>query len=56
MQEPVNYAGDCLRLVGYIVYHNPWPVIEDQQMKDSHDRVNRIWEDEFHNSIDTDHR
>lgn len=55
MQEPVNYANDCLRLVGYIVYHNPWPMIEDQPMKDAHNQVNRIWQEEFHNSIDTDH-
>ena len=55
MQEPLNYAADCLRLVGYIVYHDPWPMVEDQKMTDAHDRVNEMWTDEFDSQIDADH-
>ncbi len=30
MQEPSNYTDDCLRLVGYVIYHDPWPIVEDK--------------------------
>ena len=55
MQEPLKYAADCIRLVGYVIYHDPWPMIEDKTMKNSCDRVDQIWKDEFQCNIDTDH-
>jgi len=55
MQEPSKYADDCLRLVGYIVYHDPWPIVEDKNMKKSCDQVDQIWKDEFKCEIEMDH-
>ncbi len=55
MQEPFNYEADCLRLVGYVIYHDPWPIIEDKNMKKSCDQIDQIWKDEFQCEIEIDH-
>ncbi len=55
MQEPLNYEADCLRLVGYIIYHEPWPMVEDETMKKSSQEVDQIWNDEFQCGIELDH-
>ena len=55
MQEPLKYEADCLRLVGYVIYHDPWPVDEDNKMVQSCDKIDRIWKDEFQCEIETDH-
>ncbi|CAF4669346.1 unnamed protein product, partial [Rotaria sp. Silwood2] len=55
MQEPLNYAADCIRLVGYVIFHHPWPIIEDDTMKKSCDKVDAIWKQEFDSDITTDH-
>ncbi|CAF4358827.1 unnamed protein product, partial [Rotaria sordida] len=55
MQEPLKYAADCLRFVGYIIFHAPWPIIEDKQMKKENDRKNNIWKEEFQSEISMDH-
>jgi hypothetical protein len=55
MQEPSKYTDDCLRLVGYVIYHDPWPIVEDKTMKKSCDQVDQIWKDEFKCQIETDH-
>jgi hypothetical protein len=53
MQEPLNYEVDCLRLVGYVIYHDPWPIVEDENMKKLCDEVDQIWKDEC--GIEFDH-
>jgi hypothetical protein len=50
MQEPSNYEADCLRLVGYTIYHDPWSIVEDQNTKKSCDQ---IWRHEFKCEIET---
>ena len=55
MQEPLNYEADCLRLVGYVIYHDPWPIIADKNMKKSCNHVDRLWKEEFRRDINTDH-
>ncbi len=55
MQEPLNYEADCLRLVGYIIYHDPWPIFEDENMKKSSDQIDQIWNEEFQCGIEFDH-
>jgi hypothetical protein len=55
MQEPLNYAADCIRLVGYVIYHNPWPMIEDETMKEARDQTDNVWKNEFQADIMTDH-
>jgi hypothetical protein len=55
MQEPLNYAADCVRLVGYVIYHSPWPMIKDDTMKKALSQSDNIWEDEFDVDIRTDH-
>ncbi|CAF3661931.1 unnamed protein product [Adineta steineri] len=55
MQQPLEYVADCRRLVGYVIYHNPWPIIGDKIMKKSCDQINQIWKDEFRRDIETDH-
>jgi hypothetical protein len=55
MQEPLNYAADCNRLVGYVIFHSTWPMIEDDTMKKSHKQTGDIWKKEFDTEITTDH-
>ncbi|CAF4863740.1 unnamed protein product [Rotaria sp. Silwood1] len=55
MQEPLKYTADCLRLVGYIMFHAPWPIIEDKKIKKKSDRTDNIWKEEFQSEISTDH-
>ncbi|CAF1155818.1 unnamed protein product [Adineta steineri] len=55
MQEPLNYRADCIRFVGYVVNHAPWPMIEDDIMKKTSDRSDDIWKNEFQADIETDH-
>lgn len=43
MQEPLKYEADCLRLVGYVISHDPWPVVEDSQMKQTCETIDQIW-------------
>ena len=55
MQEPLNYEADCLRLVGYVIYHDPWPIVEDKDMEKSCNQDVQIWKDEFQCDLETDH-
>ncbi|CAF2738746.1 unnamed protein product [Rotaria sp. Silwood2] len=55
MQEPLKYVADCIRLVGYVINHSPWPQIDDHTMKKSCDKTNDIWKEEFDSDITTDH-
>jgi hypothetical protein len=55
MQEPLNYAADCMRLVGYVIFHSPWPMIEDDTMKKTRKKTDDIWKQEFASDITTDH-
>ena len=55
MQEPLNYTADCLRLVGYVIPHTPWPTIDDKEMKKESSRADNIWRQEFQSEISTDH-
>ena len=55
MQEPLKYIADCHRLVGYVIYHSPWPIVEDSAMQTACTKTNQIWKDEFSNDIETDH-
>lgn len=25
----LNYEADCLRLVGYVIDHDPWPIVDN---------------------------
>lgn len=55
MQEPLKYETDCLRLVGYVIDHNPRLTIEDEEMKTFSDEINQTWKDEFQCEIETDY-
>jgi hypothetical protein len=55
MQEPLKYEADCIRLVGYVISHDPWPMIEDETMKKARNQTDDIWKDEFEADIMTDH-
>ena len=44
MQEPLKYASDCIRLVGYIIDHAPWPSVDENKMKNSCDDHNKCLE------------
>jgi hypothetical protein len=55
MQEPLKYASDCNRLVGYIIDHAPWPSVDEKKMKSSCDDTTKVWKDEFQNEMETDH-
>ena len=55
MQEPLNYAADCLRLMGQVIDHAPWPAVDEEKMKGScHDTL-RSWKREFDVDMATDH-
>ncbi|CAF4835582.1 unnamed protein product [Rotaria sp. Silwood1] len=55
MQEPLKYANDCNRLVGYLIDHYPWPSIDKYQIKQSCQNLYRYWKKEFQNDISIDH-
>ncbi len=55
MQEPLKYASDCHRLVGYVIDHAPWPSDEINQMKKSCENTNNNWKKEFDCDMKTDH-
>lgn len=55
MQEPLNYEADCLRLVGYIIDHNPQLNIENEEIKKFSNEFNQIWKNEFQCEIETDY-
>jgi hypothetical protein len=55
MQEPIKYASDCIRLVGYVIDHAPWPSVNQNKMEDSCDDTTRSWKKEFQSEMSTDH-
>jgi hypothetical protein len=55
MQEPLNYTNDCIRFVGYLIDHTPWPSIEKNQIEQSCDDINQYWKKEFQSDMSTDH-
>jgi hypothetical protein len=55
MQEPLKYAADCTRLVGYLIDHAPWPSVDGKKMKDSCDGTTQAWKKEFQVEMSTDH-
>ena len=55
MQEPLKYAVDCTRLVGYLIDHAPWPSVDGKKMKDSCDDTAQVWKKEFQVDMSTDH-
>jgi hypothetical protein len=55
MQEPLKYAVDCTRLVGYLIDHTPWPSVDRKKMKDSCDDIAQAWKKEFEADMSTDH-
>ncbi|UJR10791.1 hypothetical protein I4U23_014978 [Adineta vaga] len=55
MQEPLKYVSDCLRLVGYVIDHAPWPSVDANKMKTSCDDTTKAWKKEFDSDMYTDH-
>ena len=55
MQEPLNYVTDCKRLIGYVLYHSPWPIVEDEKMKEASNKRNSSWKNEFDADMMWDH-
>ena len=55
MQEPLNYAADCRRLVGEVIDHSPWPSVDQEKMKDSCDDTLSSWKREFNVDMSIDH-
>ncbi len=55
MQEPLKYASDCLRLIGYVIDHVRWSSIEKDQMEKLREKIIDIWKQEFHREMITDH-
>jgi hypothetical protein len=55
MQQPLNYADDCARLVGYLVDHVPWPSIDEKAMSSSCKDTAHAWKDEFQVDMSIDH-
>jgi hypothetical protein len=55
MQEPIKYASDCIRLVGYVIDHAPWPSVDGNKRKNSCDNTINAWKKEFESDMSTDH-
>jgi hypothetical protein len=55
MQEPLNYAEDCNRFVGYIIDHDSSSPIGKKQIKKSYKDLIQFWKKEFQNDLLTDH-
>ncbi|CAF1466581.1 unnamed protein product [Adineta steineri] len=55
MQEPLKYASDCIRLVGYIIDHAPWPSVDTNKMKRSCDDTMNALKMKSDNDMRADH-
>ena len=56
MQEPLKYADDCNRLMGFIMDHTPWSSGKTaNDTAQSRRRISEIWNVEFERSMETDH-
>ncbi|CAF1202366.1 unnamed protein product [Rotaria sordida] len=56
MQEPLKYADDCNRLIGFIMNHVPWLSTKTtDQIIESYEKINEIWKTEFDRDMKTDH-
>ncbi|CAF1181428.1 unnamed protein product [Rotaria magnacalcarata] len=55
MQEPLKYASDCIRLIGYVIDHTPWPSVDENKMKNSCNDTINAWKKEFESDMSTDH-
>ncbi|CAF3804813.1 unnamed protein product [Rotaria sp. Silwood1] len=55
MQEPLNYVADCVRIVGYVIYHSPWPINKDDTKNKTCIQANKLWKDEFKVDLMIDH-
>ncbi|CAF3671234.1 unnamed protein product [Rotaria sp. Silwood1] len=55
MQEPLKYASDCIRLVGYVIDHAPWPSVDENKMNSSCENTEEAWKKEFDSDMMTDH-
>lgn len=55
MQEPLKYASDCIRLVGYVIDHAPWPSVDENKMKKACNDTINAWKQEFGSDMSTDH-
>lgn len=55
MQEPLEYASDCMGLVGYVIDHAPWPSVDGKQMKEACGDAENVWKKEFQSEMTTDH-
>jgi hypothetical protein len=50
MMQPKYYVADCLRYVGRVLLHEPWPSAD--MHKDYEDTLN-IWEKEYDQNMET---
>ncbi|CAF1076920.1 unnamed protein product [Adineta ricciae] len=56
MQEPLKYADDCNRLVGFIMNHTPWSSTRTaNDIAQSRREISEIWNIEFERSMERDH-
>jgi len=55
MQEPLKYASDCIRFVGYVIDHAPWPSVDHNERKNSCNDTINAWKKEFQSDMSTDH-
>ena len=56
MQEPLKYAVDCNRLIGFVMDHVPWSSSKTTaKITESHKKINEIWKAEFERNMETDH-
>jgi hypothetical protein len=55
MPKPLIYKADCHRLVGYMIYHDPWPTVKDKTKTKSCNKASQFWKKEFERDINTDH-
>jgi hypothetical protein len=56
MQEPLKYADDCNRLIGFVMDHVPWSSTKTtDQLMESNEKINEMWKAEFHRDMETDH-
>ena len=42
-------------LLGYVILHSPWPMIEDDTMMKTRNKTDDMWKEEFESDITTDH-
>jgi hypothetical protein len=56
MLHPVEYKENCLKYVGEVLDHEPWPDKNESTLDNHFQQVDDIWQREYKNSMECEHK